>query len=567
MARFLLGGRKRILARFQEGFFVAIMVINSDLQQAKIAIRKKQFEEAVILLTGVLSNKPNDVQARWALVQSLERLGKTASALDQLRSLLIHVKTDLPAIDQIANYMRQRRYPLKHVLQAYKKYLAYQPHSAIAAFNYAYYLAKDAQFEAAITMYRRSLELGIGTAEEVHLNIANIYMDHLHDHAAAKSHLQRALAINPAYSSAFYNLGNLSEQEGNRQEAIRNFKNCLQADPANQTALARLADAQKFVGQDDPLLARLISSAKNSNNSDLHFALGKAYEQLSNFNMAWQHFSKGNALDSSVLPEYIPERTELDFNRIATLCDRKWLKRFKGISSESIFICGMFRTGSTLLEQILAAHPGFIAGGENEFFPRLVARELPDYPQDLNRISPEKLRSWRQEHDAQSMKVSGASVRVTDKRPDNFLYIGLIKAMLPSARFIVTERDWRDVATSIYSVRLGPSQAYATSLENIRHYIELQTELINHWESVLGTDLIRVRYEDLVLQPQATVTNLLDWLGESWDEQCLSFHKLKNSVKTASVWQVREPFHTKSIGRWKNFKQPFEDAFGPDLIS
>jgi len=543
------------------------MVTKLELQQAVNAFGRQQFEEANTLLFRILESQPNDVQARWLLVQSLENQNKADSALDQIQSLLIHVKKDLPAIDQVANHMRQRRYPLKHVLRAYKKYLVHQPGSAIAAFNYAYNLARDAQFEAAVSMYKRSIELGISAREEVHLNIANIYMDHLHHHEKARGHLEQALAINPAYSSAYYNLGNLSEQEGNRDEASRNFKKCLQADPVNESALARLADTQKFVTQDDPLLARLKATAQNSNNSDVHFALGKVYEQLGNFTLAWRHFSKGNALDELVQPAYSPVNTKAEFGRIIDQCDRMWLKQYAGLSSEPVFICGMFRTGSTLLEQILASHPGFVAGGESEYFPRLVAREFPGYPRGLDSISLTRLHAWRKEHNEQSRKVFGESLRLTDKRPDNFLYIGLIKALLPSAKFVVTERDWRDVATSVYSVRLGSSQTYATSLSNIQHYIGLQTELIDHWESVLGSDLMRVRYEDLVLKPQSTVTDLLQWLGETWDERCLSFHELKNSVKTASVWQVREPLHPRSIGRWKNYRQPFEDAFSADLLS
>lgn len=538
------------------------MAINSELQQAATAIRRLQFEEANALLSRLLASQPGNLQARWLLVQSLESQKESDSALEQLRLLLVHVKKDLPAIDQIAGHMRQRQYPLDHVLRAYKKYLASQPNSANAAFNYAYNLSKTAQFEIAIKQYERALELGISAPEEVHLNIANICMDHLHAHDRARAQLEKALARNPNYSSAYYNLGNLSEQEGKREEARSNFEKCVQIDPANESALARLADTQKIERRDAPLLTRLVASARNSNNSDVHFALGKAYEQLGDFEMAWQHFSRGNALDERTMPPYEPADVEADFDRIATQCNREWLRQCEDSSSEPVFICGMFRSGSTLLEQMLASHPGFVAGGESEFFPRLVAREFPDYPQGLDSISEKTLRTWQQQHAEQSAKLFGESVRLTDKRPDNFLYIGLIKAVLPAAKFVVTERNWRDIATSVYSVRLGPSQAYATSLMSIRHYIGLQTRLINHWESALGADLMRVRYEDLVLEPQETVTELLEWLGESWDESCLSFHELRNNVKTASVWQVREPLHNKSIGRWKNYEQQFVDALG-----
>lgn len=482
-----------------------------------------------------------------------------------IKSLLKQAGKNLGAIDQIAAQLQQYRYPLKLALQAYKDYLAYQPESANAAFNYAYYLSKDGQFETAVSWYERSLELGISGPEEVHLNIANIYMDQLRDDSSAREHLQNALAINPNFVSAYYNLGNLEEQAGNRDEAVRNFEHCLRVDPSYESALARLADTHRFTKADDPLLAKLVLAVQKSSNCDLQFALGKAYEQLKDFDKAWQCFSTGNALDRRALPVYNPKQIETVFHQIKSQCRKDWMSEFQGHSHEPVFICGMFRTGSTLLEQVLASHSSFSAGGESEFFPRLVARELPGYPAGLNKLNAEKLHAWQLAHKEHSNKLVGSSSRLTDKRPDNFLYIGLIKAILPGAKFIVTERDWRDVATSIFGMRLGASQSYATTLENIRHYIGLQTQLVDHWQSLLGSDLIRIRYEDMVSEPRETISALLHSLGEAWEEDCLSFHKLKNPVQTASVWQVREPLHSKSIGRWRNYQKQFEQVFGPGV--
>ena len=227
---------------------------------------------------------------------------------------------------------------------------------------------------------------------------------------------------NPAYSSAYYNLGNLSEQEGNREGARKNFEKSLQADPANESAFARLAAPQTLVALAAPLLPRLVATAHSSDNSDVQHAVGKAYEQLGKSELAWDHFSKGNASDKRIMPAYDPARTEADFEHIMTQCNREWLSQFESVSSETVFICGMFRSGSTLLEQMLASHPGFVAGGESEFFPRLIAREFSDYPRGLDNISIEALRDWKQKHSEQSKKLFGESARVTDKRPDNFLY-------------------------------------------------------------------------------------------------------------------------------------------------
>lgn len=483
-----------------------------------------------------------------------------------IQSLLQQAGNNLSAIDQIANYLYQRRSPLEPVLRAYENYLRHQPGSANAAFNYAFYLSKDGSFEAAVSMYRKALMLGIDTPEEVHLNIANIFMDHLKNNVEAKAHLAQALTINPNYASAYYNLGNLAEQEGDRIEACDCFESCIRFDPSNETALARLADAHVFVDLDDPLLARLASVAQNSRNIDVHYSIGRVYEQMAQYDLAWRHFTRASQLDKLTLPAYNRAVTDDIFQRIMSQCDRQWLKHYQGVSDDCVFICGMFRTGSTLLEQVLAAHPHFSAGGESEFFPRLVANEFPRYPTGLDSFTVEKANSWKTKHGAQQSKLFGDAVRVTDKRPDNFLHIGLIKAVLPSAKFVVTERDWRDVATSVFSTRLGPGQNYATSLEDIRHYIDLQRDLIDHWQSILGSDLIRIHYEDLVTRPQETISGLLGNLGEAWDERCLSFNQLKNTVQTASVWQVREPLHAKSVGRWAHYQPHFEKAFGTNSV-
>lgn len=494
------------------------------------------------------------------------KLNATSQAQwDRLQSYLQQNRTSLPAINQAAQLLQQSAFPLDNALLAYQAFLERQPSIANAAFNYAWYLAKNGQFEMAIDQYRRALSLGVAQPEEAHLNIANIYMDHLHSHELAEAEFESALAINPRYAGAYHNLGNLAEQLGNREEAALFFEKCLAIDPGNESALARLSDTHRFQDKSDPLLTRLESRALTSRNSDLHFALGSAFNQLADYDSAWRHFSTANDLDRATLPTYNGEKTESWFKQIRAHCNADWINGFGGESDSPVFICGMFRTGSTLLEQVLAAHPGFTAGGESEFIPRLVLREFHDYPFGMDEIAPDELRKWRNEETERSLRLTNGKTRLTDKRPDNFLFLGLIRAILPSAKFVVTERDWRDTALSIFSTRLGTGQNYATRLADIRHYIGLQSRLIDHWESTLGEAVQRIRYEDLATQPRDVVGRLLTGLGEQWDDRCLSFDKLDNAVKTASVWQVREPLHSRSIGRWMNYRRYFEEIFGADL--
>jgi tetratricopeptide (TPR) repeat protein len=478
--------------------------------------------------------------------------------LEQIHSLLQQHDKNIQAINQVAMVLYEKGFPLKRVLEAYSNYLARWPASPGAAYNFAWYLARDGQFEPSIRMYRQALDLGIDQPEEVHLNMANIYMDHLVDNEKARSEFQKALDIDPLYFGAWHNLGNLAEQMGDREQAAACFEKCLAIDPGNESALARLADTHRFREKEDPLFARLAEKAGASNNSDLHFALGSACNQLADFDQAWSHFTRANDLDRGHMPAYSRERTEKLFRQIASMSNREWLDQFKGESHEPVFICGMFRTGSTLLEQVLNAHPAFTAGGESEFFPRLVLGEFLDYPKGLDEVTSDEVESWRKRHAEYSHRITGGTTRLTDKRPDNFLNMGLIKAVLPSARFIVTHRDWRDVALSVFSTRLGASQNYSTSLEDIRHYMGQQDGLLEHWKSLLGDDLVQVSYEDLVQSPREVMGQVLDFLGAKWDERCLSFDQQDATVKTASVWQVRETFHTRSIGRWKNYQRHFE---------
>ncbi len=538
------------------------MATKHSMREALDALQARNFEEASVILAEVIANQPGNFKARWLRMRALEQASQFDAAYAELAECLRLASRDLARINQIAEHMRRVRYPLKPVIETYRKFLERTPGSATATYNCAYYMGLAGQVESSIELFKRALDLGIKAPEEVHLNIANHYMDALQNIDKAREHLETALQLNPEYLQGHFNMGNLEERVGNREAAQQHFEQCLEFDPDNDYALARLADAHEISDANDPLIARMAERAPQSKNADMHFALGRAYDQVSAYDEAWAHFTRANELDQSAHPDYRQTQSEALIRRIIDCCDADWLARFAGESHDPVFVCGMFRSGSTLLEQILAAHPGFTAGGESGFFPRLVARNFRNYPDDLESLSPESVTDWKARHAELCEDRTGGKTRFTDKRPDNFLYVGLIKAILPNAKFVVTERDWRDVAVSVFSTRLGPSQAYATRLRDIRHYLELHRELIDHWTSLLGDDLVRVSYEELVNEPRETVGALLESLGEEWDDACLDFDKQDGAVATASVWQVRQPLNPKSIGRWKNYEKYFEEEFG-----
>jgi tetratricopeptide (TPR) repeat protein len=533
------------------------------LQQAEQALRTGRAADARALLLPVLAAHPGDAVVLRGLVAASAALGDVDGTIGYFWQWAKRAPRPLAVLDELA------RYCLAHgraavAVDAYQRYLAGHPESAIAHFNCAWYGTRAGRHELAIEHYRKALALGIERPEEVHLNIANVCSGALRDDARAREHLQRALAINDSYAAAWFNLGNLAEQQGQRDEARRCFGRCLEIEPANAVALARLAETHDFHDSvEAALFGRLVEAARRSQDPDLHFALGRAHEQRGEYPDAWRHYTAANEEDRREFPGYDPADWERRVDRIIATCTPEWLARLRQEQPLApVFICGMFRSGSTLVEQVLAGHPAFTPAGERDFFPRLVAQSLPGYPDGLESVGDKQLRAWARAYAGESERVFGRAARLTDKRPDNFLYLGLIKAMFPRAKIVVTQRDWRDVAVSVFATRLGPSAAYSTDLGHIRHYITQHDRLIGHWRALFGDDLVTVQYEALIAEPRATIERLLAALGEPWDERCLAFHELRNTVKTASVWQVRQPLYSSSVGRWRRFRDAFDATFG-----
>jgi hypothetical protein len=148
---------------------------------------------------------------------------------------------------------------------------------------------------------------------------------------------------------------------------------------------------------------------------------------------------------------------------------------------------------------------------------------------------------------------------VTDKRPDNVLHLAVIRAMFPAAKIVHTRRELRDNCLSVWFQQLGASLSYATDLGDTAHYYRLQERLVARWHELLGENIFAVDYDELVRDPEPVLRALLEFLGLPWDEACLEFQRARSQVKTASLWQVRDPLHTRSSGRWRNYQQYIGD--------
>jgi hypothetical protein len=279
--------------------------------------------------------------------------------------------------------------------------------------------------------------------------------------------------------------------------------------------------------------------------------LGKTLDDLARYEEASTAYNMANEYGKRRNPPYDRLATERAFDQLIARFDRDWISAADTSSTATpIFVCGMFRSGSTLIEQILAAHPLLTAGGELDFLPSLLAKRR-QWTQSATREEMEKLGT---EYLSGLKGLFPDHDNIIYKRPDNFAHLGLIKAMFPAARIIYTKRKPVDNCLSVYFQQLGGNLSYATDLEDTAHYYRQHERLMAHWQSCFADNIFTLDYDELVHSPELVVRGLLEFLGLAWDDRCLSFQRTGSQVKTASVWQVRGELHTASSGRWRNYE-------------
>jgi tetratricopeptide (TPR) repeat protein len=459
-------------------------------------------------------------------------------------------------------------------IDLFRRALALLPTASEGWYELGYLLKAEGRYVEALDAYAQALARGISRAEEVHLNRGVIYSDHLRRDAEAERELHAALALNPRYVPALLNLGNLHEERGERDAALGWYERLLATgggdDPRYHAlhfeALARTAIMRPPQSLDDPLFARLRAAIDSPAvradavvRPNLLFALARSYERLGATDEAFAAFAEATRCLREAAPPYSPAHTEqLVGAMIAAFPTPVARAADDGAAgARPLFVCGMFRSGSTLVEQVLAGHPRIVPGGEVDFLMRLCARRLAPFPASMARLDPAReaqLAAEYRAHLARLFPQAGPGDYITDKRPDNFLLIGLIKRLLPAAKFVHSVRDPLDTGLSVFMQHLHLRVAgYASDLGAIGHYYGQYRRLMAHWKALYPDDIHDFDYDAFVREPRAELDKLFAFLGLDYDERVLEFHTRTNTVKTASYWQVRRPLYADASGRWRRY--------------
>ncbi len=381
-----------------------------------------------------------------------------------------------------------------------------------------------------------------------------------------------AIDVAPDYAPTYVNMGILYRQIGNFEEATACFKRAIDIAPSTPEAWNGFSRSQKFKKLPDKLeaLESIANSSKLSSIQKKHayFALAKIHDDVGIYDKAFTFYAKGNMQNptraNSTQDTAYMHQIANEFNPLSM---PNMPRAQSGDASPiPLFVLGMPRSGTTLVEQILATHEDVEWGGELHYFTGITSNfqhytteKNGKYPQSVTRLTPDGITKIRRDFFKQfnSMRSdrNPSALMITDKTPLNFLYIGLIALAFPEARIINCQRDPMDNGLSIFMTDFANNMPFTTDLPAIGHYIREYQKLMHHWHGLDILPILDIEYENLIYHHESECRRLINFCGLDWDERCLSFHKNERQVTTPSDWQVRQPIFDKSIDRWKNYEK------------
>ena len=608
-ALFLLGGLVHQQGRSEE----AVALLNRALQQAPgntaclfalgNALRAlDRLDEAVAAFHQVIARRPEEPNAWCNLGEALRAKGDSAGAIAAyVRALEIHGDF-APALQNLAN-IRLAEGDNAAAEALYRQLLRFHPHLVGAWVNLANACRLQGRWDEAAEACRQALSLQ-PELTDVWLLLGDLY-DQLErlDEAArafrkalaleeqrgdvwirlgqvedlrgradeALAAYQQAIRLQPGYAEAHYFLGNSLSGSGCFDEAVAAFHQALRCNPSLTAAYYSLSQLRnyRFSEQDARQMKALGQQEDLSEEQQLFldFALSRLAEQQRCHDEAFRYLAAANRLARKQC-HYDVARTEAFFQDTQSVFSREFFARraeFGLLDRTPIFIVGMMRSGSSLVEQILASHPDVHGAGELTDLKQIIyyfdgALNLQAYPAQVPGLNAEQVAARAQEYLRRLRERGGEALRVTDKMPGNFRYLGMIRLLFPRAKIIHCRRHPLDICLSCYRLYFSGAHPYAYDLRELGHYYRLYEGLMQHWHNVLLPGAIHdVQYESLVTDQEAETRRLLAFCDLPWHPACLDFHKSERAVLTASLSQVREPIYRSSLQKW----QAYERYLGP----
>lgn len=456
----------------------------------------------------------------------------------------------------------------QHALALYQAAIAAAPDCAEAYYGSAQIYLHTHNFIAAENAICQALTIHPHQIEYYHL-LAEIYYEQ-GDNAATLVHLNHALSLNPTFASSYLSKGSVLMEMGEIASAEEQFLKVIQDSSVDTRLLAHYSLVQlRKIKNNNSSLEALLEIAENIEEVSLHkreyayFALGKCHDDIGEWQKAFAWFARGCQTKRKQITYDIAEQVQMTNSIIHQFTQETiaHLRQFAHPSNLPIFIVGMPRSGTSLVEQIVASHADVHGAGELTYFLDLVQHpvDLHDtklfYPDNILHRSSEICHSIIEKYLTYLRRFSTDAIRVTDKMPQNFIAIGLIHALFPNAKIIHVKRNPIDTCLSCYTKLFSKGHYYSYDLAELGQYYNCYAEIMAHWRRILPENAwLDVNYEDIIQNTETEVRRLIDYCNLTWDPACLAFHESKRAVRTASFMQVRQPVYTSSLDRWRRFE-------------
>ncbi len=514
--------------------FEASFALNPERRRLALAAehhRDGRLEEAEREYRAIVRDNPKNVDA----IRLLGRVAMSAGRLADAERLLRRATTLAPdfvgALVDLGRVLKEQNF-FEEAIECFEHVIALEPANPQGHFLLAGTLAPSARTEEAASAYRRALELA------------------------------------PDFPGALLGLGHVLKTLGRQDEAIAAYRRCIELRPDNGESYWSLANLKTYRLDDADIAAMEASLAKpeltDQSAVNFRFALGKACEDRGDYARAWEHYAAGNERQR-MLEHYDPVQTADVNAAIRRVFTAELLAEKSGGGAEDpapIFVVGLPRSGSTLIEQILASHSDVEGTAELPYLGRVAMslnRNRADginYPAAVRELGPEHLRALGEDY----LRLAGLhrqekTPRFVDKMPNNFPSIGFLHLVLPNAKIIDARRHPLDSCLSCYRQLFAKGQTFTYDLADIGDYFLEYQQMMDYWHEVLPGRVLTVQYEELVTDFDTQLRRLLDYCELPFEDACLRFFETERPVRTASSEQVRQPIYTGSIGYWRRYEE------------
>ncbi len=572
-----LGRFEEALASYDSALALDFSYLPAWNNRGVILKAMNRLEEALSSYDRALALNPELATVLTNRANVANELGRVAEALAGYDKALALNPGEADACNGRGNIMR-RLDRIPEAEQMFRRAILLKPNGAEAHCNLGCLLIDIGKSDQAEAVLRRAVALNPDFVTALHnLGTALINLDRSDE---AEPVIRRVLALNPQLAGAQHNLSLALMQAGRLNEAREAAERAIALAPRDPLHFRQLGDIRKYVAG-DPYLAVLEALSKDEaslavgKRIDLHFALAKAYADLGRPQDEFERLLAGNKLKRSIVHyEETLVLSELDGARRVFSPEFMRKERGRGEpSAKPIFIVGMPRSGTSLIEQILASHPQVFGAGELTCFERAIGDVrsgigevshggVSRYPEIALQMSDDEFQNLGGGYLAAIERLAPTASHITDKMPTNFVFAGLIHLALPDATIIHTVRDPVDTCISCFSKLFTEGNFHSYDLAELGRYYRHYHTLMAHWHQVLPPGrILDVVYEDIVADLEGAARRIVAHCGLPWDARCLDFHSTERIVRTASAAQVRRPIYANSVGR----RRAYQSMLGPLL--